>query len=73
MWDGDHRHQRRQRFTTIGTTTPVLATMVGLAVGIDYTLFILSRFRNELQNTDDRARPPVLRSERQEAQSFSPV
>ncbi|MEO8850861.1 MAG: MMPL family transporter [Allobranchiibius sp.] len=42
-------------FFTIGTTTPILATMIGLAVGIDYTLFILSRYRNELQSTDDRA------------------
>ncbi|MGN6413870.1 MMPL family transporter [Flexivirga sp.] len=42
-------------FTTIGTTTPILATMIGLAVGIDYTLFILARYRTELQNTDDRA------------------
>jgi RND superfamily putative drug exporter len=41
-------------FTTIGTTTPILATMIGLAVGIDYTLFILSRYRNELHHTDDR-------------------
>lgn len=28
--------------------TPVLASMIGLAVGIDYALFIVSRFRNEL-------------------------
>ncbi len=42
-------------FTDIGTTTPVLATMIGLAVGIDYTLFILSRYRTELRHTDDRA------------------
>ena len=42
-------------FTTIGTTTPMLATMIGLAVGIDYTLFILARYRNELHDTDDRA------------------
>ncbi len=42
-------------FTTVGTTTPILATMIGLAVGIDYTLFILSRYRNELHQTDDRA------------------
>ncbi len=41
--------------TTIGTTTPILATMVGLAVGIDYTLFILSRYRNELHGVEDRA------------------
>ena len=28
--------------------TPTLASMIGLAVGIDYALFILSRFRSEL-------------------------
>ncbi|RNI25431.1 MMPL family transporter [Flexivirga caeni] len=42
-------------FTTIGTTTPILATMIGLAVGIDYTLFILARYRTELRETEDRA------------------
>ena len=42
-------------FFTIGTTTPILSTMIGLAVGIDYTLFILSRYRTELRHTDDRA------------------
>ncbi len=42
-------------FMTIGTTTPMLATMIGLAVGIDYTLFILARYRSELHHTDDRA------------------
>lgn len=38
----------------IGSTTPLLATMIGLAVGIDYTLFILARYRSELEHTDDR-------------------
>jgi RND superfamily putative drug exporter len=33
----------------IGTTTPTLAGMIGLAVGIDYGLFILARFRTELR------------------------
>ncbi|WP_459611131.1 MMPL family transporter [Corynebacterium urogenitale] len=33
---------------TISTMTPTLASMIGLAVGIDYALFILARFRNEL-------------------------
>jgi RND superfamily putative drug exporter len=42
-------------FTNIGSTTPTLATMIGLGVGIDYALFILSRYRNELDHTDDRA------------------
>jgi RND superfamily putative drug exporter len=32
-------------FTPLSSTTLVLATMLGLAVGIDYALFILSRFR----------------------------
>ncbi len=41
-------------FTDIGTSTPMLATMIGLAVGIDYTLFILARYRTELLHTDDR-------------------
>lgn len=38
----------------IGSSTPMLATMIGLAVGIDYTLFILARYRTELEHTDDR-------------------
>lgn len=41
-------------FTDIGSTTPMLATMIGLAVGIDYTLFILARYRTELHHTEDR-------------------
>ncbi|HJC28196.1 MAG TPA: MMPL family transporter [Candidatus Dietzia intestinipullorum] len=37
------------RFTdTINTMTPTLASMIGLAVGIDYALFIVSRYRTEL-------------------------
>lgn len=35
-------------FSTISSTTPILAIMLGLAVGIDYALFILSRYRAEL-------------------------
>ena len=41
-------------FMDIGSTTPTLATMIGLAVGIDYALFILARYRSELDHTDDR-------------------
>ena len=33
----------------IGTMTPTLAVMLGLAVGIDYCLFVLARFRAELR------------------------
>ncbi|MEV6522284.1 MMPL family transporter [Longispora sp. NPDC051575] len=32
----------------LGTTTSTLAMMIGLAVGIDYALFIVSRYRTEL-------------------------
>lgn len=38
----------------INSTTPILATMIGLALGIDYTLFILARYRTELQHTENR-------------------
>lgn len=34
-------------FTDLNNVTPVLAVMIGLAVGIDYALFILSRYRAE--------------------------
>jgi RND superfamily putative drug exporter len=33
---------------TISSTVPLLALMIGLAVGIDYALFILSRHRDQL-------------------------
>ena len=34
-------------FTELNSVTPVLGLMLGLAVGIDYALFILSRYRDE--------------------------
>lgn len=40
------------------TTTPTLGTMLGLAVGIDYTLFILNRHRNNLAQGMD-IRPSI--------------
>lgn len=42
-------------FTDLSSSTPMLATMIGLAVAIDYSLFILARYRAELHHTDDRA------------------
>lgn len=36
----------------INATTPVLAIMLGLAVGIDYSLFILSRYRSYILEGD---------------------
>jgi RND superfamily putative drug exporter len=35
-------------FVTLSSFTPVLALMLGLAVAIDYSLFIVSRYRHEL-------------------------
>ncbi|MFF0159808.1 MMPL family transporter [Streptomyces sp. NPDC005263] len=38
----------------LGDTTSTLALMIGLAVGIDYALFIVSRYRGELAEGRDR-------------------
>ncbi|MER6534440.1 MMPL family transporter [Streptomyces sp900105755] len=38
----------------LGDTTSTLAMMIGLAVGIDYALFIVSRYRGELAEGRDR-------------------
>jgi RND superfamily putative drug exporter len=35
-------------FTDVSSSTPTLALMIGLAVGIDYALFIVSRHRSQL-------------------------
>ncbi|MFF0269058.1 MMPL family transporter [Kribbella sp. NPDC004536] len=35
-------------FVDLGSGTPILALMIGLAVSIDYALFIMSRYRHEL-------------------------
>ncbi|QYG93934.1 MMPL family transporter [Iamia sp. SCSIO 61187] len=35
-------------FTDLSSTAPVLATMIGLAVGIDYALFIVTRHRQNV-------------------------
>ena len=40
-------------YTTISSSAPLLAVMLGLAVGIDYSLFILSRHRNQLAGDMD--------------------
>ena len=39
--------------TNVNSTTPMLAVMLGLAVGIDYALFILSRHRDQLRDGMD--------------------
>ena len=40
-------------FTTVSSSAPLLALMIGLAVGIDYALFILSRHRTQLAKGED--------------------
>jgi putative drug exporter of the RND superfamily len=42
-------------FATVSSTAPMLAVMIGLAVGIDYALFILSRHRTQLARGADPA------------------
>ncbi len=37
-------------FTDFNTITPIIATMIGLGVGIDYSLFIVTRFRQALHD-----------------------
>lgn len=39
----------------VNDMTPILATMLGLAVAIDYSLFIASRYKHEIRLTGDRA------------------
>jgi RND superfamily putative drug exporter len=36
-------------FVGLGSTTPALGVMLGLAVGIDYALFIMSRYQHEIR------------------------
>ena len=36
-------------FVNLSSTTPALGTMLGLAVGIDYALFIVSRYQHEVR------------------------
>ena len=40
-------------FTDLNTMTPALALMLGLAVGIDYALFIVNRHRGNILRGDD--------------------
>ncbi len=52
------------RFAEINSTTPMLALMLGLAVGIDYALFILSRHKDQLAD-------PTLSPEESTARSVA--
>ena len=45
--------------TDINTITPILVSMIGLGVGIDYSLFIVTRFRQLLhEGLSPRTPPP---------------
>ncbi|MFF6999678.1 MMPL family transporter [Streptomyces sp. NPDC008313] len=41
---------------TFATVSPTLATMIGLGVGIDYALFLITRHRQNLMDGDDPVR-----------------
>ncbi|WP_424467351.1 MMPL family transporter [Pseudoclavibacter helvolus] len=41
------------KFVVVSSATPLLAVMIGLAVGIDYALFVVSRHRTQLANGMD--------------------
>jgi RND superfamily putative drug exporter len=56
-------------FTSINSTTPILSLMLGLAVGIDYSLFIISRHRQQVR----RGLPPAESIPRALATSGSAV
>ncbi|MFF6774082.1 MMPL family transporter [Streptomyces sp. NPDC012637] len=45
---------------TFGTVSPTLATMIGLGVGIDYALFLITRHRQNLMNGHDPADSAAL-------------
>lgn len=47
--------QMGTHFFDLSNETPILATMIGLAVGIDYALFIVSRYRHEIHRSANRA------------------
>lgn len=40
-------------FATVSSTTPLLALMLGLAVGIDYALFIMARHQDQVREGTD--------------------
>ena len=59
--------------TDINTITPILVSMIGLGVGIDYSLFIVTRFRQLLHEGLSPARPRPKREPRRGGPSSSPA
>ncbi|MGY4929371.1 MMPL family transporter [Streptomyces sp. 900105755] len=50
------------RFIDMTSTATTLALMIGLAVGIDYALFIISRHREQLAEPDSDVRDSIARA-----------
>ncbi|OON82981.1 MMPL family transporter [Streptomyces tsukubensis] len=50
------------RFVEMTNTATILALMIGLAVGIDYALFIVSRHREQLAEPDSDVRDSIARA-----------
>ena len=59
--------------TDINTVTPILVSMIGLGVGIDYSLFIVTRFRQLLHEGLRRATRRPRPARRPAAQCSSPA
>ncbi len=60
-------------FFDLNSSVPTLALMLGLAVGIDYAVFILSRHRSQLQEGSTRRSRPRTPSAPPAAPSSSPA
>ena len=56
--------------TDINTITPILVSMIGLGVGIDYSLFIVTRFRQLLH--DGLSAAAMLRPKRARQRRAAP-
>ncbi len=44
---------------TFGTASPTLAAMIGIGVGIDYAVFLTTRFRQQMMDGGEPAREPA--------------
>ena len=56
--DRPHRRHRALRPDGVSPTAPTVASMVGLGVGIDYALLLLTRILERLGPGEDSSRPP---------------
>lgn len=59
--------------TDIGTLAPTLGTMIGLGVGIDYSLLIVTRYRENVANGMSIEKPPAAPSPPRAKRSCSPA